>query len=457
MFGWLSRAFTKVKNFIASILFRVLSFFGLFKTQPTLHELYRVVRNGDVQKSRAFLKTVSPKTLAEEELNYQGFNNMNSVSIAIAMGQVPMLKYLVEERNIPLQSCKKRPLEIAAEYGHVNVLKYLVERGEDLFEVERANEPYTNGLKSILEVAVINGHLGVVYPILVHLENTGFPVMVRDEVLANEVIKINATILKTVKELPVKSSDNAVPTELMVLNKSVEKRARFLHCVEHRMKMEFIKMFLENPDLITMTDIDDPSDTLAHFCAYSQQHMMDLVLDFGGDGCKYNSKGIRPIHFAVAMNNNDALKSLLKVGEDPNVRALNDDHYTPLLIAVTISTQTVQILLDHGADPCLAGVDGLEPIHVAAKIGHSHTVELLKIAGANINSVANGYTPLHYAIQENMLETVLCFLRLGADTKVLTPNKKTLVQYAESLNAHPNIIGVSVTFNILTCSYSPEK
>jgi ankyrin repeat protein len=73
-------------------------------------------------------------------------------------------------------------------------------------------------------------------------------------------------------------------------------------------------------------------------------------------------------------------------------------------------------------------------------IGCKESIESLLLAKVDINVKADGYTPLHIAIQANMLESVLFLLRNGADEDITTSKGQNALELAFSCNAHHNII-----------------
>lgn len=58
---------------------------------------------------------------------------------------------------------------------------------------------------------------------------------------------------------------------------------------------------------------------------------------------------------------------------------------------------------------------GETALHVVAIWGNAEAIEVLVSNGANIDKAGeNGFTPLHYAVEQNMPDAVKTLLRLGA-------------------------------------------
>ena len=82
----------------------------------------------------------------------------------------------------------------------------------------------------------------------------------------------------------------------------------------------------------------------------------------------------------------------------------------------SISTfHVVQCLLDHGADKGKANNNGVSPLYIASRKGHSAVVQCLVEQGADVNKTADGgWTPLHIAAQEGHTEVLTCLMNWGA-------------------------------------------
>jgi ankyrin repeat protein len=94
--------------------------------------------------------------------------------------------------------------------------------------------------------------------------------------------------------------------------------------------------------------------------------------------------GTQPIHKAAAKGRDDVIRLLVGRGIDANAWVEGpwaDRGYTPLLYAIAGGhTKAVKALLELGADPNLAHLDGETPLMYAKELHHSEIADLLRQA-----------------------------------------------------------------------------
>jgi uncharacterized protein len=180
-----------------------------------------------------------------------------------------------------------------------------------------------------------------------------------------------------------------------------------------------------------------------------------LLLQHGADACNINNSGYSAVFAAVAGGHLQVLKLLLQHGAaitataDPGFTLLmqaarsNQPRVAEFLIesgfllhavsglgftalhyaaASTISgTETMHVLLAHGADCTALGSIGSTALHAAANGGQSDKVRVLIAAGADVLSRCDaGATALHLAIEKAHFPVVKLLLEHGADAVLNT-------------------------------------
>lgn len=111
----------------------------------------------------------------------------------------------------------------------------------------------------------------------------------------------------------------------------------------------------------------------------------------------------------------DAVQVVLKAGADVNRRDL--EGRLPLYRACGNSTEIVQALLEHGADPSLVNGDGAHSLHYCVSRNLSQRLQILLEAGAPVNLVEknSAESALYVACDEGRLECAKLLLNYGAE------------------------------------------
>ncbi|MBU1108095.1 MAG: ankyrin repeat domain-containing protein [Candidatus Riflebacteria bacterium] len=129
-----------------------------------------------------------------------------------------------------------------------------------------------------------------------------------------------------------------------------------------------------------------------------------------------------PFILAIRFHRVDLVKALMEAGFDPKIMQSSDDY--PLEVAVNgwspgITTEVIELLLESGASPNVAGDENMTPLHHAATSGITEVVSLLMKHGGNPNLRASDQlkqmTPLHCAVRMNRGDIVKILLAGGGD------------------------------------------
>jgi cytohesin len=145
---------------------------------------------------------------------------------------------------------------------------------------------------------------------------------------------------------------------------------------------------------------------------------------------------ITSIHYAAEMGETDALRRLILEGAD--IESTHNPIYsepvgTPLFLAAWEEhVETVEVLLQHGANPNYRNVVGNSALGRAAQVGNLKMTNVLLSSGASVDIKDNdGCTPLMIAAAEGHEQVVEALLAAGADVDAQSLRGRTAIDWAE--------------------------
>ncbi len=155
--------------------------------------------------------------------------------------------------------------------------------------------------------------------------------------------------------------------------------------------------------------------TLLHFAAHNgHTDLAKLLLDRGANiEAKDRSMiAARPLHWAVHGNHVGTAKLLIEHGA--NVNAVAADGYPLQTAAGRGYTEIARMLLENRADPELGGI--MAALLQAAQFGRTETVAVLLKHGADVAARdGEGRTALHVAVERHHTEAAKLLIDHGAD------------------------------------------
>lgn len=125
-----------------------------------------------------------------------------------------------------------------------------------------------------------------------------------------------------------------------------------------------------------------------------------------------------PLHYAAMEGRANSVQHLINGGADINIK--DNDGETPLYYAIMNGyTDIAALLIDYGTDVSEKGNNGLTPLHEAAAWGNAVIVKMLINKGAIINSQDNfGRTPLKHAVIKGHTNVVKILIENYADVNI---------------------------------------
>ena len=162
-------------------------------------------------------------------------------------------------------------------------------------------------------------------------------------------------------------------------------------------------------------------------CKKASMESINVLLNAGADPNISGTSCFRCLHDAVTLGHKkEILQVLINHGADVN--AANTNNETVLMTACWIKNiDAINLLLEAGADPNIAGANGFRCLHDAVTKGSSIEVLLAIINhGADINATnMNNETALMIACQMENKDTINALLSAGADPNVTDSNGDT--------------------------------
>ncbi len=167
-------------------------------------------------------------------------------------------------------------------------------------------------------------------------------------------------------------------------------------------------------------------------CSSQNADLVELLVNRGADVNAYGGTYGSPIMAAVDESMQINVEILVKHGANVSVKDVRDVH-APLLVMAgqSLSKDTLELLLDHGADIEAVDDEGTTVLIAAADSGDKQSLEMLLARGANIHAVSTTLgTALSAAAYEGDEECLRVLLAHGGDPSQDCGERGTALQAA---------------------------
>lgn len=168
--------------------------------------------------------------------------------------------------------------------------------------------------------------------------------------------------------------------------------------------------------------------------ASNDLNLVNLLLEAGADPNTDLVGGATVLHYAARHGNVPLLKYLLATGMDVNLpQGYSEDGITALYNAVKEQhEEAVRTLLEHGADPNKTFKDSWTCIIHGAKIGNYKILQMMLSKGGDARARCDpeGSTALHIAVQHGHRMAVRLLLETGWDVNAKDASDTTPLQIA---------------------------
>lgn len=316
------------------------------KTSPAGYAeapLHRAARNGQLLVVRFLLEN-------NADVNVRDSQGSTPLGVAVNSGNKSMVELLLEHgADVGAQDSQQRtPLHVAAQRGFNAITEVLLAHGADV---------NTRGGLDVtpLQVAAESGYRNVV------------------ETLLDHGAKVNSSSSAGVTALMLATAQGQLAVAELLLKRGASVQAA---------------------DNYAVTALHRAVGAKAN-----RAELLRLLLASGADVNAQDRDGGTPLHYAVQNGDDESIRLILE--EKPKLELRNSAGMTPLMQAVRSGAPGIvpyTLLLEAGASPNEAFVDGYALLHYAVGTLRPELVELLLAHGANPNVTdRNGDTPLSTA------------------------------------------------------------
>jgi ankyrin repeat protein len=212
-------------------------------------------------------------------------------------------------------------------------------------------------------------------------------------------------------------------------NSQANKREIPLHLAARDGHFEFVQMLLRHGIIVDAKN-EDYRTSLHLASEGGHVEIVQLLLQHGADVATQDRTYSTPLHLASSWVSVKTARFLLEHRTD--VKAKND-RYGVYRRKPNANTETIQVLLKHGADVTARDNTHSTPLHLASSKRSPEIVQLLIKHGADVNALdGNRKMPLHLASSEGSPEIARILIEHGADVTTRNDTHATPLHLASS-------------------------
>ena len=194
-----------------------------------------------------------------------------------------------------------------------------------------------------------------------------------------------------------------------------------------------IRKIMDTPNVTFDVNIRDNIRRTPLFYAIDSGNMecvLILLTAYHADTSATDNSGNTPLHHAIEIVHEDITRAILETSPNINVNVANNDHVTPLLIAVNHSSLALsQLLLSCGANHRIFDSSRASLLHIAARNGCYELCRLFTCDRTHLLPLdavdKDRKYPLHYAAESGNVDIA----RLFVEKKAANPSKSTIHNY----------------------------
>lgn len=328
--------------------------------------IYFALKTNDITTIQKIIKLINLKQLFEKEAEEQSqhFNNQFQIFTIDKIGEI--FNLACEHNNIPVinkfinegydintndQEAKQTPLFFATSSGNISLVKFLVEKGANVNVVDDFGQ-------SPITLAVAQG-----YPDIIDiLIDAGADINTKDNhvgtLLMLSISKNNKTSLKTLLRRGA------------ALNVGAITGATALHIASQISDTEIVEELLKSGADLNALDLFGQSALHGAVVGKKRENLKMLI--------RYSKN-------MPGILNRQINETSIQISHD-QVARLSDNILsgaTPLFLAVFMEDEeSIQILLDNGADVNIPNATGTTPLQLAEQKGLQNIINILKVAAS---------------------------------------------------------------------------